>query len=180
MKFTAGDIEGVWVVDLEPIADERGFFARGWCEDEFAAHGLVADWRQSNIQFSPQAGTLRGIHYQAPPHAEVKLVRCTSGVAWDVAVDVRPGSATFGKYSVTELSAATHRSVWVPEGFAHAYITLEPDTEVFYLTSHAYVPEAVRAVRPDDPLAPIDWPRAIEVYPPGWENWPFLENGVDG
>lgn len=174
MKFSPGNVPGVWVVDLDPIADHRGFFARAWCRSEFVAHGLQTEWEQSNVQFSPHAGTLRGIHYQAPPHAEVKLVRCTAGAVFDVAIDVREGSPTFGQWSGVELSADTHRAVWIPEGFAHGYVTLVPDTEVFYLTSHEYVPDSVRAVRPDDPGVAITWPRPIKIFPAGVEEWPWL------
>ena len=175
MKFAPGVIEGLWIIDLEPVVDHRGFFARSWCQTEFGDHGLKADWAQSNIQFSPESGTLRGIHYQVPPFEEIKLVRCTRGSIFDVAIDVRPDSATYLGWSGVELTADSHRSIWVPAGCAHGYVTLEPETEVFYLTSHEYVPTAVRAVRYDDLVFGISWPRPIEILPHGHETWPFYE-----
>ncbi|HEY7584289.1 MAG TPA: dTDP-4-dehydrorhamnose 3,5-epimerase [Acidimicrobiia bacterium] len=175
MKFLPGAVAGVTIIELEPVVDHRGFFARSWCADDFADAGLKAEWAQSNIQFSPQVGTLRGIHYQIAPFAETKLVRCTRGSVFDVAIDVRPDSPTFGQWEGTELSADSHRSVWVPEGCAHGYLTLEPNTEVFYLTSNEYTPEAVRAIKFDDPFFAISWPRAVELVPPGHESWPLFE-----
>lgn len=172
MKFTEGTIAGLMVVDLEPIEDHRGFFARSWCEKEFAEHGLVGEWLQSNIQYSPQAGTMRGLHYQLPPHSEIKLARCTRGAVFDVAVDLRPDSPTFLNWSGVELNADERTSVWTPAGCAHGYVTLVPESEVFYLTSHEYVPEAVRGIRYDDPTFAIEWPREISLVPADYDSWP--------
>lgn len=172
MKFTAGEIEDLWVIEIEPITDHRGFFARVWCEDEFAEHGLTATWPQQNLQFSPEAGTMRGLHYQIPPHSEIKLVRCTRGSVFDVALDLRPHSPTYGLWTGNELSPDTHAAVWVPRGCAHGYVTLEPNSEVFYLTSSRYVPDSVRGVRYDDPMFSIKWPRPIALVPTDYDEWP--------
>jgi len=175
MRFTEGAIAGLWIVDIEPIEDHRGFFARSWCADEFGQRGLVADWSQSNLQFSPKAGTMRGLHYQLPPHAETKLVRCTQGAVFDVAVDLRPDSPTYLDWSGIELRPETLTSVWTPKGCAHGYLTLEPNTEAFYLTSNRYVPEAVRGIRYDDPIFAISWPRDVDLVPENYDNWPFYK-----
>lgn len=175
MKFTLGTVDGLWIIDPEPIEDHRGFFARSWCRTEFADHGMVAEWAQSNLQFSPTEGTMRGLHYQAAPHAEVKLVRCTRGSVFDVALDLRPDSPTFMKWSGVELRGDNRRSVWTPKGCAHGYVTLEPDSEVFYLTSNEYVPAAVRGIRYDDPAFAIGWPRSIDLVPGDYEEWPLFD-----
>ena len=176
MKFTPEAVADLWTIDLEPVRDHRGFFARAWCEDEFAEHGMEASWPQQNLQYSPEAGTMRGLHYQVPPHAEVKLVRCTRGAVFDVAVDLRPESPTYRQWSGTELRADQHRSIWVPRGCAHGYVTLEPDSEVFYLTSSRYVPSAVRGLRYDDPAFDISWPRPISLLPAEYETWPHFSD----
>ncbi|MFP6730771.1 MAG: dTDP-4-dehydrorhamnose 3,5-epimerase [Alphaproteobacteria bacterium] len=163
MKFTATKIAGVMVVDIEPIEDERGFFARGFCAAEFAAQGLAGSFVQTNIAFNKQRGTLRGLHYQAEPKPEPKLVRCTRGVIFDVAVDLRPGSPTQGRWSGHELSAENHRALYIPEGCAHGLLTLADDTEVYYLMGAAYDAALTRGVRWNDPAFAIDWPAAPEV-----------------
>lgn len=172
MKFTPGSIEGSFFVETEPVVDHRGFFARVWCEDEFAEHGLTATWPQQNLQYSPEAGTMRGLHYQVPPHSEIKLVRCTRGRVFDVALDLRPDSPTFRRWMGNELTPETHAAVWVPRGCAHGYLTLEPDSEVFYLTSNRYVPESVRGIRYDDPMFGIEWPRPVTLVPADYDTWP--------
>jgi dTDP-4-dehydrorhamnose 3,5-epimerase len=171
--FNAGPIEGLWIIDLEPIRDHRGFFARSWCAKEFADHGLEADWTQSNLQFSPSAGTMRGLHYQRPPYEEIKLVRCTRGAAFDVAADLRPDSPTYLQWFGVELRAENHTTVWVPKGCAHGWLSLEAETEVFYMTSTGYTPEAVGEIRFDDPLFGFEWPRPVELTPPGHDTWRF-------
>jgi dTDP-4-dehydrorhamnose 3,5-epimerase len=171
MKFTPGDIEGMWIIETQPVVDHRGYFARVWCEEEFAHYGLKSSWPQQNLQHSPQTGTMRGLHYQVPPHAEIKLVRCTRGSVFDVAVDLRPGSPTYGHWVGNELSADTHDAVWVPRGCAHGYVTLEPNSDVFYLTSNEYVPESVRGIRYDDPRFNISWPISIDLVPDGYDTW---------
>jgi dTDP-4-dehydrorhamnose 3,5-epimerase len=138
--------------------DDRGFFARTWCRDEFAAAGIPTDWVQCNVSFNRRAGTLRGMHWQAAPHEEAKLVRCTAGAAYDVVLDVRAGSPTRGNWVAIELTAANHRAVFIPGGFAHGFQTLADGTEMFYHMSATYRPEDARGVRWDDPAFGIAWP----------------------
>ena len=163
MKFTPTAIAGVMVVDMEPIADERGLFARSFCAEEFAAQGLAAAFVQANIAFNPARGTLRGLHFQAAPEPEPKLVRCTRGAIFDVAVDLRPGSPSYCRWSGHELSAANRRALYVPEGCAHGLLTLEDDSEVSYLMGAAYDPGLARGVRWNDPAFAIAWPFAPAV-----------------
>jgi dTDP-4-dehydrorhamnose 3,5-epimerase len=158
MIFNPTHLEGAYVVELEPREDERGFFARAWCRDEFAEHGLSTEVAQCNVSFNRRRGTLRGLHYQIAPHAEVKLVRCTQGAIYDVIVDLRPGSATFTQWLGVELTAGNRTMLYVPEGFAHGYQTLEDDTETFYQVSTSYAPHAERGARWDDPAFGIEWP----------------------
>jgi dTDP-4-dehydrorhamnose 3,5-epimerase len=162
MQFTETELTGVFVIDLERREDERGFFARAWCEEEFASHGLDTRVSQCNVSFNERRGTVRGLHYQAPPHAEVKVVRCTRGGIYDVIVDLRPESETFRRWVGVELTAENRRMVYVPEGFAHGYQTLEDRTETYYQVSVPYAPDAERGVRWDDPAFGIDWPEAAE------------------
>jgi dTDP-4-dehydrorhamnose 3,5-epimerase len=159
MIFTELPLPGAFVVDIERITDERGFFARGGCRKEFEAHGLISESVQMNIGFSPRKGTLRGMHYQVSPHGEIKLVRCTRGAVCDVIVDLREESRTFKRWHAVELSADNHRMIYVPEGFAHGYLTLAEDTEIYYNTTRFYHPESARGVRFDDPAFAIEWPR---------------------
>jgi dTDP-4-dehydrorhamnose 3,5-epimerase len=158
MRFLPTKLSGVVVVEPDRRADDRGFFARTWCRDAFAAHGLAADWVQCNISFNRRRGTLRGLHYQADPHPEAKLVRCTMGAAFDVVVDLRPESPTYRRWEGVELTADSRRMVYVPAGFAHGFQTLTDDTELFYQMSAAYHPELARGVRWDDPALSIIWP----------------------
>jgi dTDP-4-dehydrorhamnose 3,5-epimerase len=162
MIFTETPLAGAFVVEPEPKPDERGFFARIWCREEFEAHGLDTALAQCSISFNRRAGTLRGMHYQAAPHEEVKLVRCTAGSLLDVIIDLRPGSPTAGRHFAVVLSAANRRMLYVPRGFAHGYQTLEDDTEVAYQISEFYHPELARGVRWNDPAFNIDWPAAAE------------------
>lgn len=175
MRFTSTDIEDLWLVELEPITDHRGFFARVWCEDEFADHGLRADWKQFNLQFSPEPGTLRGFHYQIPPHGETKYVRCTAGAICDVAIDLRPTSSTYLRWSANVITAEDRKSVWVPSGCAHAYLTLEANSEAVYMASTRHTLEAVRGIRHDDPAFAIDWPRPVESVAEGSREWPDFD-----
>lgn len=160
MRFTPAPLAGAWLVNLEPQADERGFFARSWSPEEFAAHGLETRVAACNVSVNTAAGTLRGMHYQAGPHGEVKLVRCTAGAIFDVIVDLRPGSPTHRRWFGTELTAANRTALYIPEGFAHGFQTLEPHSEVLYQMSSPYVPDAARGVRWDDPAFAIAWPPA--------------------
>jgi dTDP-4-dehydrorhamnose 3,5-epimerase len=163
MQFQPTKLRGVVVVEPTPSADERGFFARTWCRETFAAHGLSAELSQCSVSFNHRKGTLRGLHYQAAPFEEAKLVRCTHGAIFDVAVDVRAGSPTFGEWVGLELSARNRRMLFVPEGVAHGFMTLEDDSEVFYQISKPYRPEAARGIRWDDPTLAIAWPLAPTV-----------------
>lgn len=158
MRFTETALKGAYIIDVEPSEDERGFFARAWGQEEFAALGLCSRFVQCNISHNAKRGTLRGMHYQAAPHEEAKVVRCTRGALCDVIVDIRPGSDTFKRWVAVELSADNYRMLYVPEGFAHGFQTLEDDTDVFYQMSEFYHPECARGVRWDDPAFAIDWP----------------------
>ena len=172
MKWLRTDLAGVWVLELEPKEDERGFFARGWCASEAAGHGLSPVWVQMNVSFSKQAGTLRGLHWQAAPWEEAKLVRAARGAIWDVAVDLREGSPTLHQWHAEELSAENRRALYVPEGCAHGFITLEDTTEAHYQVSQSYTPEAERGARWDDPLLAIAWPRTPVVISAKDASWP--------
>ncbi len=163
MIFTAAPLPGVFVIDPERHEDQRGFFARSFCAREFAAHGLDPRVVQCNMSFSPKKGTLRGLHFQRPPHAEAKLVRCTAGALYDVVVDVRPDSPTFRRHFAVELSAAGRRLLYVPEGLAHGFQSLVDDTEVVYQISAPFCPEAAAGVRWNDPAFAIGWPLPIAV-----------------
>lgn len=158
MIFTETRIAGVWIVDIEPSVDERGMFARTFCETEMAAHGIDFHIAQSNISWSRTRGTLRGLHYQAEPHGEAKIVRCTRGAAWDVAVDLRPGSPTHREWAAAELTAANRRMMIIPRGLAHGFVTLTDDTELHYDMGAVHVPGAARSIRWDDPAFGITWP----------------------
>jgi dTDP-4-dehydrorhamnose 3,5-epimerase len=160
--FSETELTGAWVVDPERLHDERGFFARTMDAEAFARRGLCAEFPQCSISFNAKAGTLRGMHYQADPHAEAKLVRCTAGAIYDVIVDLRPDSPTHARWIGVELSAENRRALYVPPGFAHGFQTLVPDAEVYYQISTAYVPAASRGVRWDDPAFGIRWPEAAE------------------
>jgi dTDP-4-dehydrorhamnose 3,5-epimerase len=163
MRFTETELPGAFVIDLERLEDERGFFARAWCEEELASQGLSTRVSQCNLSFNERRGTLRGMHYQAPPHAEVKVIRCTRGAVYDVIVDVRPESDTYTRWIGIELTAENRRLLYVPEGFAHGYLTLEDETETFYQVSEPYTPDAERGVRWNDPAFGIEWPEAGEL-----------------
>jgi dTDP-4-dehydrorhamnose 3,5-epimerase len=158
--FTETELAGAWVVAPEPLSDVRGFFARTFDADEFARRGLRSVFPQCSVSYNARAGTLRGMHFQAPPHEEAKLVRCTAGAIFDVILDLRPGSATRGRWVGVELSAENRRALYVPEGFAHGFQTLADATEVFYQISADFAPAAARGVRWDDPAFGIEWPAA--------------------
>jgi dTDP-4-dehydrorhamnose 3,5-epimerase len=161
MKFAETKLEGVFVIEPELIEDERGFFALSWLPEEFAGRGLNPRLAQCNISFNWLKGTLRGMHFQAAPHEEAKSVRCTRGAIFDVVVDLRPDSPTRYRWSAVELTAENRRMLYVPEGFAHGYQTLEDATEVFYQVSETYHPESARGLRWDDPRLDITWPLPV-------------------
>jgi len=174
MKIEGTELEGVRLITLEPHGDERGHLARTYCEREFADAGLNTNWPQHNATLTRDKGMLRGIHYQAQPSPEIKLIRCTSGAIWDVVVDVRKDSPTFGKWKAFELTSENHRQLYVPAGFAHGFQCLEDNCGVFYLMSDFYVPELARGVRWDDPQLNISWPIAAPVLSERDQNLPLL------
>ena len=151
-------LEGAFAVEIEPIEDERGFFARSFCQEEFRAHGLYPVVAQCNVSFNRRRGTLRGLHYQDKPHEEAKLVRCTLGAVWDVIVDIREDSPTRHRWHAIELTAENRRALYVPRGFAHGFQTLLDDSEVLYQMSEFYHPDSARGLRWDDPALGITWP----------------------
>ena len=177
MRFIETELNGAFVVEPELIKDERGHFARTWSREEFASHGLNSKLAQCNSSYNKQRGTLRGMHYQIPPHGEAKLVRCTAGAIYDVIVDLRERSPTRSKWIGVELSAGNRLMVYVPEGFAHGFQTLEDDTEVFYQASECYHPESARGVRWDDPVFGIHWPLEISLISERDRSHPFLGAG---
>ena len=162
MRFRELELPGVYVVELERIEDERGYFARTFSRDEFAERGLATDFVQANTAFNLRRGTLRGLHFQLPPHEEAKLVRCTRGAVYDVIVDLRPGSPTFTRWAAVELTAENGALLYVPEGLAHGYQALEDDTETSYLMSAFYEPSAAAGVRWNDLAFGIEWPEVEE------------------
>ena len=163
MIFTETELAGAYIVDIDPHRDIRGFFARIFCGDEFTAHGLEFSVLQASTSFNTRCGTLRGLHFQYPPAAEAKYVRCTRGALLDVMVDLRPESATFLKHVTIELSAESGRGVYIPERFAHGFMTLFDHTEVSYFIGNAYAPAAQGALRFDDARLAIDWPLPVSV-----------------
>lgn len=174
MKFTRTELDGVWIVDLEARSDERGFFARTYCAEEFAAHGLHTAWPQCNLSRNTHRGTLRGLHYQAEPHPEIKLVRCTAGAIFDVVVDIRPDSPTFGRWLGLELTAATGRALYIPAGFAHGFQALTDNADVSYLMGAPYLPQLARGLRWNDPALAIDWPLPPQAISPADQSHPLL------
>jgi dTDP-4-dehydrorhamnose 3,5-epimerase len=158
MIFTETTLKGAFLIEPERRRDERGFFARTWCQSEFAAAGLQTDWVQCNISFNKERGTLRGMHYQAPPYEEAKLVRCTMGAVYDVIIDLRTDSPTYRQWLAAELTSDNRLMLFIPKGFAHGFQTLTDEAEVFYQMSQFYVPEYARGVRWDDPAFKISWP----------------------
>lgn len=175
MNFKETKLRGAYVIEPELLEDERGFFARIWSEEEFAVRGLNPRIVQCNSSFNKQRGTLRGMHYQIPPHEEAKLVRCTAGAIYDVIIDLREDSPTRSKWIGVELSARNRLMVYVPEGFAHGFQTLADETEVFYQVSAYYHQESARGVRWDDPAFGIDWPLEISVISERDRSHPLLE-----
>lgn len=163
MNFVETAIVGVFVIDAERIEDERGFFARTFCREEFEAHGLNSDLVQCSISFNRRCGTLRGLHFQVPPHEEAKLVRCTRGAIFDVIVDLRRRSSTFMKWTSELLNESNRRMLYIPAGVAHGFQTLADNTEVFYQMSEVFSADCSRGVRWDDPAFAIDWPEAVTV-----------------
>lgn len=161
MRFEPLDLPGAWLVTTEPAQDSRGYFARTFCEKEFREKGLETRFAQHSTSFTKTVGSIRGLHYQRSPDLETKLVRCTRGAIYDVIVDLRRGSPSFGRWIAIELSADHGTQLYIPRGFAHGFQTLEPDTEILYLISPAYVPGGAAGVRYDDPSLSINWPLPV-------------------
>jgi len=179
MIFTETKLNGAFVIEPERLEDERGFFARTWCQREFAAHGLRPKWVQCNISFNRKKGTLRGMHYQAVPYEEVKLIRCTMGAIYDVIIDLRSESPTFKQHIAVVLTARNRKMVYVPEGFAHGFLTLRDNTEVLYQMSEFYVAECARGIRWNDPVFGIQWPTDVRVISDRDRNHPdFIEGAL--
>lgn len=172
MRITAMTIPGVMLVEAEVQSDERGGFARTYDETAFAAAGLPVQWPHGNTSWNLRRGTLRGLHYQAPPRPDPKLVRCTAGRVFDVAVDLRPESPAFCRWTSVELSAQRRNAVYIPAGCAHGFLTLEDASEVFYMMGEVYVPELARGARWNDPAFEIDWPFAPEIITSRDASWP--------
>jgi dTDP-4-dehydrorhamnose 3,5-epimerase len=176
VRFNSTKIEGAYQIEPERLADERGFFARTWCQHEFEAHGLESRLVQCSVSFSPRRGTLRGMHYQAAPHGEAKLVRCTRGTIYDVIIDLRPASPTRLTWVAVELTAENRLALFIPPGVAHGFLTLTDDCEVFYQMSEFFQDQSARGVRWNDPAFGIEWPAPVALisardasYPP-WQD----------
>jgi dTDP-4-dehydrorhamnose 3,5-epimerase len=182
MRFVPTELEGAYLIEAEPHHDERGSFARTWSREELAGLGLSSEIAQCSISRSPRAGTLRGLHFQRPPHQEVKVVRCTRGSMYDVIVDLRPESPTLAAWLAVELDSERATALYVPAGFAHGFQTLTNDVEVLYMMSHPYVPEAASGVRWDDTLFGIDWPptseRTISLRDRSWPDYSLTDDVV--
>lgn len=175
MIFGVADIVGAWLIDIEPREDARGFFARTWCQQELATHGLDTEVVQESVSYTRYRGTVRGLHFQRQPHAETKIVRCTSGAIFDVIVDLRPGSPTFRRWQKFELTAGNHRAVYIPKGVAHGFQTLADDTEVTYKISTFYAPEAAAGYRYDDTAFAVSWPLPVSVISERDLSWPAFD-----
>ncbi len=175
MIFHDTAVAGAFLIEPERLSDERGFFARTFCRSEFGERGMVAELAQCSVSFNPAPGTLRGLHYQAPPHEEAKLVRCTMGEIWDVVVDLRPGSPTFKRHFAATLSAENRLAVYAPPGTAHGFLTRAPASEVLYQISAPFAPEAARGARWDDPAFGIPWPEAPRVISERDRGYPDFE-----
>jgi dTDP-4-dehydrorhamnose 3,5-epimerase len=175
MTFYETRLSGVFEIHLQLHPDERGFFARTWCRKEFEGHGLNSQLVQCSVSFNTRKGTLRGIHHQAAPYPEAKLVRCTQGAIYDVVVDLRPQSPTFKRWIAVVLTAENRNMVYVPEGCAHGFLTLKDQSEIFYQMSEFYHPESSRGVRWDDPAFRIDWPEKVEMISERDRTYPNFE-----
>ena len=172
MNFIETKFKGAYIIDIKKIEDERGFFARAWCQNEFKTYNLNPNMAQLNVAFSHKRGTIRGMHYQESPWQEAKLVRCTNGGIYDVIIDLRRDSPTHEQWIGVELTEENRRMLYAPEGFAHGYQTLQDDTEMYYQTTQFYAPEFARGVRFDDPVFGIVWPLSVEIISNQDRSWP--------
>lgn len=178
MEFRPLPLSGAYLIDLTPRRDSRGFFARLFCEDEMRQHGLSAKIAQMNNSLSAQKGTLRGLHYQLPPHAETKIVRCVRGAVWDCIVDLRPESPTFKQWHGAELSAENRTMMYVPKGFAHGFVTLVEDSELVYMVDEPYNAQSERGIRWNDPAFGITWPLVPTLVSERDQEHPFFAEGI--
>jgi dTDP-4-dehydrorhamnose 3,5-epimerase len=179
MIFTETPLSGVYVVELEKRGDDRGFFARTFCAREFSEHGLQTQFVQINTSSSADPGTIRGLHYQRPPAEETKLIRCIQGALWDVVVDVRPCSPTYLQSVGVELSAENGKQMYVPKGFAHGFMTLQPNTIAVYMADAYYTPDLEEGFRWNDPGLSVTWPLPATVVSKKDKTWPLLQD-TDG
>ena len=178
MIFEKTNLRDAYLIEVEKRSDQRGFFARMWCRKEFEEHGLASQVVQTNISYNIKKGTIRGMHFQIDPYQETKLVRCTRGAIYDVIIDLRPDSPTYGEWTGVELSADNYRMFFVPKNFAHGFQTLIDDTEVTYQVTEFYTPGAERGLRYDDPVFAIVWPLPVSVISDKDKSWPaFAEGG---
>ncbi|MFH5833512.1 dTDP-4-dehydrorhamnose 3,5-epimerase [Halalkalibaculum sp. DA384] len=176
MLFKKTDLKDAYIIELERYADTRGFFARAFCEKEFANNGIKFPVVQANTSYSQKKHTLRGMHYQQEPHQEAKLIKCTKGAIFDAIIDMRPDSPTFKKWIGVELNQDNRRMLYVPEGFAHGFLTLKDDTEVYYPVSEFYAPGAEKGIRWNDPEFNIKWPAEPEVISRKDRSWPLFDD----
>jgi dTDP-4-dehydrorhamnose 3,5-epimerase len=179
MQFTETRVAGAWIIDPSPHLDDRGRFMRAWCAREFEERGIHFLPVQANMQFNPRMGTLRGLHLQTSPAPEAKLVRCTRGAVFDVAVDLRPRSSSFGQWCGVELTAENGRMLYVPEHCAHGFQSTEDNSEVMYMTSAFYAPDACRGARFDDPALEIRWPLPVSAMSEQDRSWPLIQRQSD-
>ena len=175
MIFKETNLKGAFLIELDKLQDERGFFARSYCQREFEEHGLNPRVVQCNVSYNIKKGTMRGMHYQVPPYEEAKLVRCIKGAIYDVIIDLRPDSQTYMKHYGVQLDSENRSMLFVPEGFAHGFLTLEDNTEVFYQMSEFYAPGSARGFRWNDPAFGIEWPMEIKVISERDRTYPDFE-----
>jgi dTDP-4-dehydrorhamnose 3,5-epimerase len=178
MIFAATQLDGAWLIDIEPREDERGFFARTWCREELAAQGLDTEIAQESLSFNRHRGTVRGLHFQRSPHEETKIVRCARGAIFDVIVDLRPRSPTYLRWQGFDLTAENRRALYIPKGFAHGLQALTDYAEVAYQISAFHAPEAAGGCRYDDPAFGIAWPLPVAVISERDRSWPALQPDV--
>ncbi|MBF0408690.1 MAG: dTDP-4-dehydrorhamnose 3,5-epimerase [Candidatus Riflebacteria bacterium] len=174
MIFRETSLKGLFIIDIEPLSDERGFFARSWCEKDFLSHGISFNNVQCNISFNKRQGTLRGMHFQKEPDAEQKIVRCTMGSIYDVVADIRPDSATYGRWEAFELNSGNRRMLYIPRGLAHGFQTTSDNTEVFYQMGNFFNPQSASGIRWNDPFFNIKWPLPVSCISEKDCNYPIF------
>ena len=172
MKFNEAKLKGAFIIEIEKLSDERGFFARAWCRKKFEDQGLISRLVQTNVSYNRKKGTLRGMHYQIAPYQECKLIRCTRGAIYDVIIDLRPDSATYNQWTGVKLTADNYSMFYVPEDFAHGFLTLTDNTEITYQVSQFYTPGSEKGIRFDDPAFNIQWPLEVSVISDKDRTWP--------